>query len=117
MENIKTIAVSYCSIDRLYYISLDGKQIHHQPRLPTTTDIAGALDSDDWIERFLDMRHGRRVRVSKHIYSEMFGSVPPIHQTAASFYCGEPYSGDKYYYFEKANDGFIYGQLKKLPND
>ena len=44
----------------------------------------------------------------------MLGSVPPIKQTANSFYCGEPYSGNTYYYFEKEQDGFIYGQLKSI---
>lgn len=115
-EDIKTISVSYCSIDRLYYIRLDGKDIQHQERLPTPADIAEALVSDDWIERFRDMRQGMRVRVSAHIYYEMMGSVPPINQTATSFYCGEPYSGGYHYYFERANDGLIYGQLKELPN-
>lgn len=115
-EDIKTISVSYCSIDRLYYIRLDGKEIHHQARLPTPADIAEAVVSDDWIARFRDMRQGMRVRVSEHIYYEMMGSVPPINQTATSFYCGEPYSGNKYYYFERAADGFTYGQLKEISN-
>jgi hypothetical protein len=112
---VDKITVSYCDVDRLFYIRRNGEGIHSQKTQPTQTDIIEALISDRWTERFNDMREGKKVRVSKRIYWEMLGSVPPIKQTATSFYCGEPYSGNLYYFFHiDENDGKRYGELKPI---
>ena len=109
-----TVKTTYCNTDKLFYISRNGEEIHSQKEKPTQTDIIEALQSDNWKARFDDMREGKKVRVSERIYWEMLGAVPPIKQTANSFYCGEAYSGNIHYYFEKEQDGFIYGQLKPI---
>ena len=117
---MKTIAknkvtISYSNVDRLFYISRNGEDIHAQKTKPTDTDIIEALTSDDWQARFDDMRNGKTVRVSARIYWDMLESVPPIKQTANSFYCGEPYSGNLHYFFYlDENDGKRYGKLKQL---
>lgn len=107
------VEITYCDIDRLYYIRRNDKDIHYQQDKPNDTDIIEASMSDNWAERFEDMRQGKRVRVSMRIFYDMLGSVPPIRQTAESFYCGEAYSDNLYYFFEKV-DGKYYGQLKEL---
>ena len=106
--------ITYCNVDKLFYIRHNDEDIHYQQTKPNDTDIIEALISDNWQARFDDMRAGKKVRVSARIYWDMLGSVPPIKQTANSFYCGEPYSGNTYYYFVKEQDGFIYGQLKSI---
>ena len=106
--------VKFCNVDNLFNIELNGEEIHHQQTRPNETDIIEAVMSDRWQQRFDEMREGKKVRVSERIYWSMLGSVPPIKQTANSFYCGEPYSGNKYYYFERDEDGKIYGQLKAI---
>lgn len=106
--------ITWCNVDRLFYINRNGEAIHHQQTKPNDTDIIEALMSDNWIDRFEDMRNGQRVRVSERIYWDMLGSVPPIKQTSNSFFCGDPYSGDLHYYFIKEEDGLIYGQLKSI---
>lgn len=106
--------VKFCNVDNLFNIELNGEEIHHQQTRPNETDIIEAVKSDRWQQRFDEMREGEKVRVSERIYWSMLGSVPPIKQTATSFYCGEPYSGNKYYYFERDEDGKIYGQLKAI---
>ncbi len=105
--------ITWCNVDRLFYIRRNGEDIHAQQTKPNDTDIIEALMSDDWQKRFDDMRSGKRVRVSERIYWDMLGAVPPKKQTANSFYCGECYSGDLYYYFEKI-EGKVYGQLKSI---
>lgn len=115
METIEQkVEITYCNVDRLFYIRRNGKDIHYQQKRPNRNELVEALISDNWDERFKDMRKGKRVRVSQRIYYDMLGSVPPIKQTANSFYCGEAFSGDLHYYFEKCEDGFIYGQLKSI---
>lgn len=108
------IEIAYSDVDRLFYIRRNSEDIHAQKTRPTQTDLIEALRSDMWMARFDDMREGKRVRVSRRIYWDMLGSVPPIKQTANSFYCGEPYSGSAHYYFERESDGKIYGCLKNL---
>lgn len=117
---MKTIAenkvtITYCNVDKLFYISRNSEEIHSQQTKPTDTDIIEALTSDDWKARFDDMRSGKTVRVSDRIYYDMLCAVPPIKQTANSFYCGECYSGNLYYYFYRdENDGKRYGKLKTI---
>lgn len=108
------IETSYCDVDKLFYIRRNGEDIHIQKTLPTQTDIIEALMSDNWSARFNDMREGKRVRVSERIYWDMLCSVPPLKQCQNSFYCGEAYSGNKHYYFEKDENGIIYGELKSI---
>lgn len=115
MEVEEKIEIAYSNVDRLFYIRRNGEDIHAQKSRPNQTDIIEALKSDNWKARFDDMRSGKKVRVSSRIYWDMLGSVPPIKQTANSFYCGEPYSGKKHYFFYlDENDGKRYGQLKEL---
>lgn len=110
-----TVKTSYCNTDKLFYISRNGEEIHSQKEKPTQTDIIEALQSDNWKARFDDMREGKTTRISDRIYWDMLCSVPPIKQTANSFYCGEAYSGNKYYFFYRdENDGKRYGKLKEL---
>jgi len=111
------IEVTYSEVDRLFSIIRNGEDLHAQLLRPTKTDIIEAYASDDWMERFKDMREGKRVRVSARIYWDMLGSVPPLKYTGKSFYCGEAYSGNKHYFFElDEEDGKRYGQLKELTN-
>jgi len=111
------VTTSYCNVDKLFYINRNGEEIHSQKTKPNDTDIIEALASDNWSARFSDMREGKTVRVSDRIYYDMLGSVPPIRQTATSFYCGEPYSGNKHYFFYRdENDGKRYGKLKEIVN-
>jgi len=111
--NQNQASVSYCNIDRLYYIRLNDEVIHTQQTKPTDQEIQTTLDSDHWNSRFEAMAKGERIRVSERIYFDMLGAVPPIKQTRTSFYCGECYSGRLYHFFEKV-DGHYYGQLKSL---
>ena len=112
--NIKNqLVLNWCNIDRLFYVELNGQEIHHQQTKPTDAELLEAYLSDQWQAVFDTMRTGERVRVSERVYYEMLGAVPPKKQTATSFYCGEPYSGSLYYYFEKV-EGKCYGQLKKI---
>jgi len=111
----KNVVVNWCNIDRLFYLQNNGEEIHHQQNKPTETDIIEALVSDNWASRFEDMQSGKRVRVSDRIFYQMLGSVPPIKQQLGSFYCGEAYSGNLYYFFN-TEDGKRYGQLKQLTN-
>lgn len=109
------IEITYSDVDRLFYIRRNGEDLHAQKERPTQTDIIEALQSDNWQARFDDMRSGKKVRVSERIYWDMLCSVPPIKQTANSFYCGEPYSGNLHYFFYlDENDGKRYGQLKQV---
>ena len=108
------ITISYCDVDKLFYIRRNNEDLHCQKSAPNQTELIEALMSDNWKGRFDDMRCGKKVRVSERIFWDMLGSVPPKKQTANSFYCGEPYSGNKHYYFEREDDGKIYGQLKEL---
>jgi hypothetical protein len=105
--------IKWCNVDRLFYIHHNGNEIHYQKTKPNETEVIEALMSDNWKARFEDMREGKRVRVSERIYWDMLGSVPPIKQTANSFFCGEPYSGNYHHFFEKKN-GYCYGELKPL---
>ena len=109
------IEIAYCGIDKLFYIKRNGEDIHQQQTRPNETELIEALQSDNWENRFNDMRAGKKVRVSCRIYYEMLGSVPPLKQTANSFYCGEPYSGNTHYYYERdEKTSKIYGQLKTI---
>jgi hypothetical protein len=110
---LSKVTVKWCNVDRLFYLNLNGEVIHHQKTKPTETDIIEALMSDSWNARFDDMRSGNKVRVSDRIYYSMLGSVPPIQFKLGSFYCGEAYSGNMYYFFS-IEDGKHYGQLKQL---
>lgn len=115
METEEKITTHCCGVDNLFYIRRNGEDLHAQKSRPTQTDIIEALISDDWKARFDDMRSGKTVRVSARIYFDMLCSVPPIKQTANSFYCGEAYSGNRYYFFYlDENDGKRYGKLKEL---
>jgi len=107
------IVINYCGVNRLFAIERNGEDIHEQPTRPNETDIIESLKSDNWTERFKDMREGKKVRVSSRIYFDMLGAVPPIKQTATSFFCGEPYSGNLHYYFSTEN-GKRYAQLKAV---
>lgn len=110
------ITVNYCGIDRLFYIYSHEATIHTQQTKPTQKDIDDAVLSDQWNARFKDMRNGNEVRVSERILDDMWGSVPPIKvniKPNMSFFCGEPYAGDYYYYFESKN-GFKYGSIKNI---
>ncbi len=108
------IETIYCEVDKLFYIKRNGEEIHAQKSRPNETELIEALKSDNWQARFDDMRSGKRVRVSRRIYWDMLGSVPPLKQTSNSFFCGEPYSGDKHYYFIREEGGKIFGELKKV---
>lgn len=109
------IEITYSNVDRLFYIRRNGEDLHAQKQRPTQTDIIEALQSDNWQARFDDMRGGKTTRISDRIYWDMLCSVPPIKQTANSFYCGEAYSGNKHYFFYRdENDGKRYGKLKEL---
>lgn len=108
-----SIEVKWCNVDKLFYVHHNGREIHCQKTHPTGMELIDALQSDNWQARFEDMHEGKRVRVSERIYEEMMGAVPPKNITATSFYCGECYSGNLYYYFEKV-DGKCYGQLKPI---
>ena len=115
-ENIgdqTNVVVNWCNVDKLFYLSNNAQDIHHQKEKPNETDIVEALVSDNWESRFEDMRNGKKVRVSDRIFYEMLGSVPPINQKLGSFYCGEPYSRNLHYFFS-TEDGKRYGQLKTL---
>ncbi len=112
----ENVVVTWCNIDKLFYLSSNDNEIHHQKEKPTEIDIIEALASDNWKSRFEDMRSGKRVRISDRIFYDMLGSVPPIKHKLGSFYCGEPYSGNLHYYFSTEEDGKRYGQLKALIN-
>lgn len=114
METTAKIEVTYCAIDKLFYIRQNNEDLHYQSTRPTRADIADAIHSDMWTERFNDMRSGKRVRVSARIYYDMLCSVPPKRQTDKSFYCGEAYSGSLHYYFERDDNGVVWGELKAL---
>lgn len=107
------IITKWCNVDQLFYIQLNDEDIRSQKSKPTNEDLKAAFESDQWQTVFDAMRKMRRVRVSDRIYYEMMGAVPPKKQTATSFYCGECYSGNLYYYFEIV-DGKRYGQLKAI---
>lgn len=110
------ITLSYCTVDKLHYIYSHEVTIHTQKKKPTLEDINNAVAADQWNARFKDMRNGIEVRVSERIWDDMFGSVPPINVNVKpnmSFFCGEPYSEDYYYYFE-SRDGFKYGSIKNI---
>lgn len=112
------VKITYCNVDRLFYISRGGEEIHSQTTKPTDTDIIEALSSDSWKMRFDDMREGKTVRVSDRIYYSMLESVPPAKYTSNGFYCGEAYSGNLYYYFYRdENDGKRYGKLKPIKSE
>ena len=117
MNTEEKIETTYCDIDKMFYIRRNGEDLHAQKSRPTQTDIIEALKSDIWKARFDDMREGKTVRVSSRIFYDMLGSVPPKRQTENSFYCGEAYSGNKYYFFYvDKNDGKRYGKLKEITN-
>ena len=105
--------IKWCNVDKLFYVYHNDNEIHYQQTKPNETELIEALQSDNWSARFKDMEEGKRVRVSERIYYDMLGCVPPKKQTATSFYCGECYSGNLYYFFEKV-DGKCYGQLKPI---
>ncbi len=108
------VIVSFCNIDKLIYIYQNDKLIHAQLEQPTETDLVEALQSDDWEHVFKKMRDGERVRVSRRIYDDMLGCVPPIQYKNGSFYVGEAYDGRFHHFFEIEKDGKCYGQLKQL---
>jgi hypothetical protein len=108
------VNVSFCNIDKLFYIYRNEEQIHAQLEQPTETDLVEALQSDDWKHVFEKMRDGYRVRVSMRIYFDMLGCVPPIRYKNGSFYVGEAYAGRFHHFFEREKDGKCYGQLKQL---
>lgn len=111
------VTTNYCNVDKLFYINRNGEEIHSQETNPNETEIIEALQSDNWSARFDDIRAGKTVRVSDRIFYDMLSSVPPVRQTATSFYCGEAYSGNKYYFFYRnENDGKRYGKLKEIVN-
>lgn len=105
--------VTYNNVDKLFYIYRGEEQIHHQQTKPTLEDIKEAELSDQWKEVFKQIGEGKKVRVSDRIYYDMLGAVPPIKQTLGSFYCGECYSDNLYYYFETI-ECKRYGSLKPL---
>jgi hypothetical protein len=105
--------VRYCNIDKLYYIYKGENYIHHQQTKPKYIEWMAAIQSDQWNEVFKQIKEGKKVRVSDRIYYNMLGAVPPIRQTLGSFYCGECYSDNLYYYFETI-EGKRYGSLKPL---
>ena len=114
MENIiEAVTISWSAPDRLFYINRNKETIHSQKTLPNQMELIEALQSDNWTARFVDMREGKRVRVSDRIYWHMLECVPPIKQNGNSFYNGEAYSGGSYYYFE-TKDGKRYGELRPL---
>ena len=106
--------IKYCNVDRLFYIHYKGEAIHSQKTKPTDFELLEALMSDAWQPRFNDMRERKTVRVSDRIYYDMLGSVPPIKHTSSSFYSGECYSGNLYYFFWIDSDGKRYGKLKTI---
>ena len=109
------IEIYWSYVDQLHSIRRNDEVIHSQKRRPNETEIIESVMSDNWSERFKDMREGKRVRVSARIYWDMLGAVPPLKHTMNSFYCGEAYSGNKHYFFElDESDGKRYGQLKQL---
>lgn len=112
MDQSKT-EVRYCNVDRLFYIYRNDEVIHYQKDKPNDTDIIEALMSDNWKKVFESMEKGETVRVSERIYYDILGCVPPIKQTAKSFFCGEAYSGNLHHFFFKEN-GKTYGQLKSI---
>ena len=112
-ETEESLKTTYCQTDKLHYVYLNEEVIHYQQTKPNNDDLLSAYTSDQWEPRFDDMRAGERVRVSQRIFDEMLGAVPPKRFTGSSFYCGECYSGNLYYYFEKV-DGICYGCLKPI---
>ena len=108
------IKTTYCEVDKLFYIRRNGELLHVQKSRPSQTDLIEVLKSDNWQARFDDMRSGKKVRVSNRIYWHMLGCVPPIKQTSNSFFCGEPYCGNRHYYFVRQDDGRIFGELRKI---
>lgn len=107
------IELSYCNIDKLFYVRRNDEIIHYQKDKPNQTEIVKALGSDDWKSVFDQMRGGKKVRVSYRIYYEMLGCVPPRKTWNNGFAVGEAYDGNIYHHFWK-EDGFYYGQLKQL---
>jgi len=63
------------------------------------------------------MKNGNEVRVSDRIWDDMLESVPPlkfqVKPNSTSFFCGEPYSDQFYYFFERRN-GFRYGSIRHI---
>ena len=112
------LSVSYCNIDKLYYIRRNEQDVHHQQTKPTETELLEAYHSDQWKDVFNAMAAGERVRVSERIYHDLMECVPPIYgKKSGSFYCGEAYShnsnGATYHYFETV-EGKRYGQIKNI---
>lgn len=108
-----SVVIKYCDTDKLFSIEFNGNTIHRQSEKPNETEVIEALGSDNWLERFQDMRSGKKVRVSDRIYYEMLECVPPIKHTPNSFFNGEAYKGSLHYYFS-VEDGKRYGQLKSI---
>lgn len=108
----KQIEITYCNVDRLHYINANGETIHSQINKPTEEEVNLAVQSDEWDKVFNSMRE-QKTRVSERIYWDMLGCVPPIRHNGSSFFCGEAYSGNKYYFFWK-ECGFCYGELKAI---
>jgi len=113
METENKVIITFCEVDKMFCISRNNNELHHQKGKPTQTDIIEALMSDNWSSRFEDMRRGKKVRVSDRIYYDMLGSVPPLKAIPDGFVSGEAYSGNTYYHFWR-EDNFIYGQLKEV---
>jgi len=112
MENLK---ITFSPIDRLYYITQNDQEIHYQTGKPTEQDIAAAVFSNDWEARFKEIKKGKEVRVSDYIYYSMLESVPPKKHKGNSFFNGECFHANYYYFFEK-RDGFCFGSLRDIDN-
>jgi hypothetical protein len=67
----KNPTVSYCSVDRGFYIRSFGNNIHFQIARPTAQDVNEALKSDDWTEVFKRIGLGKTVRISTRIFHMM----------------------------------------------
>lgn len=111
---MKEVNITHCSTNDCFLILVNDDVVHEQQSSPTETDVIEAVKSDRWKERFEEMQSGMRTRVSERIYYDMLGAVPPAKYTAKGFYCGEGWSGNLYYLFEKDDDGKYYGELKSL---
>lgn len=111
MQNITT---TYSAVDRLYYVRKNDEVIATIRNKPTESDLIEIEWSDNWQSVFLSIKKGNKTRVSSRIFSEMLGAVPPIQFNGESFYCGECYSGNLYYYFSTDKDGKHYGELKPI---
>lgn len=108
------LTVKYCAVDKLYNVYKSDELIGSLTTKPTENDLFEMLVSDNWKYVFEQMGKRKRTRISPRIFEQMLGAVPPIKFNGSSFYCGECYSGNLYYYFNTEPNGEMYGQLKPL---